>query len=463
MSRPDSRSLRQALADAGSLEGRFLLGGDRPIPLAAMLAGSATDGRHSDLTGRSVLLATSDQLTAALALVEFDGLARRIVICPPDLKSENLASIIRDAGVEAIVCSVAEIYRSLGIATIVEVTVPPRSAPPPVAPQFETEWLMLTSGTTGDPKIAVHTLGALTGAIKPTPAGAEPPVWATFYDIRRYGGLQIYLRAMLGTGSLVLSRPDEPVADHLRRLAACGVTHLTGTPTHWRRALLNSAATEIKPRYIRLSGEIADQAVLDALKAAYPGTPIGHAYASTEAGVGFEVTDGLEGFPASFLDGGLAEVEMKIVDGSLRLRSARMATGYAGRPDLALIGPGGFIDSGDMVERRGERCYFAGRRDGVINVGGLKVHPEEIEALINRHGEVRMSRVKSRKSPIIGAVVVADVVLADGLTPADKERIRAELLELCQRQLAAHKIPAVFTFKPGIEATPGGKLSRHNA
>ena len=63
-----------------------------------------------------------------------------------------------------------------------------------------------------------------------------------------------------------------------------------------------------------------------------------------------------------------------------------------------------------MVELRGDRYYFVGRRDGVINVGGLKVHPEEVEAVINRHPRVQMSLVRARKNPFTGAVVVADVV-----------------------------------------------------
>ena len=57
------------------------------------------------------------------------------------------------------------------------------------------------------------------------------------------------------------------------------------------------------------------------------------------------------------------------------------------------------------------RYYFAGREDGTINVGGLKVHPEEVEAVINRHPQVSMSLVRTKKSPITGAIVIADVVL----------------------------------------------------
>jgi len=124
------------------------------------------------------------------------------------------------------------------------------------------------------------------------------------------------------------------------------------------------------PGYVRLSGEIADQAVLDSLRRAFPASSIGHAYASTEAGVGFAVNDGLEGFPASMLRETRGGVEMKIEQGSLRIRSARTAYGYVGRDASALMDADGFIDTGDMVDLRDGRYYFVGRRGGIVNVGG---------------------------------------------------------------------------------------------
>jgi acyl-coenzyme A synthetase/AMP-(fatty) acid ligase len=456
MQPPRAEFLRQALAGAAPGDGHHLGG----LPVTAIRDGSCLADRPA-FAGRSVLVVTGDQLSAALALIELDGLARRLTLCPPDVRPEHLPSIVRDAEIDAIACSAPEDFASLGVDLVARCEVPPRTLAQPLEPPRKTEWLMLTSGTTGAPKIAIHTFEALTGAIKPVPPGTPAPIWATFYDIRRYGGLQIFLRAVLGHGSLVLSDPDEPVADHLDRIAAAGVTHISGTPTHWRRALMNSAATKIAPRYVRLSGEIADQAVLDALKAAYPDASIGHAFASTEAGVCFEVTDGLAGFPASFLNGGLPEVELKIQDGSLWARSRRTATSYAGRPDLHLKAPDGFVDTGDIIEVRNGRCYFAGRRGGIINVGGLKVHPEEVEEVINRHAGVHQSRVKSRRSPVIGAIVVADVVLK--AQAADPDRIKTEIMALCQDALATYKVPAIINIVDAIATTSGGKLSRQNA
>src|SRR5262249_20760411 len=160
---------------------------------------------------------------------------------------------------------------------------------------------------------------------------------------------------------------------------------ISWTLSHWRRALMSPAAHELSPRYVRLSGEIADQAILDHLQAVYPKAEVAHAFASTEAGVAFDVGDGLAGFPASLVEQRRAGVVMKVQEGSLRIRSGRTGLRYLGNASAPLSGEDGFVDTGDVVDLRGDRYYFVGRRDGIINVGGLKVHPEEVEGVINGH------------------------------------------------------------------------------
>jgi acyl-coenzyme A synthetase/AMP-(fatty) acid ligase len=118
-----------------------------------------------------------------------------------------------------------------------------------------------------------------------------------------------------------------------------------------------------------------------------------------------------------------------------------------------------------MVELQADRYYFRGRKGGIINVGGLKVYPEEVEAVLNADSRVRMSLVKGRRSPITGAVIVAEVVLADESVP-DLERtqdLKNDLLNACRRSLAAHKVPALLRFVPALELTEAGKLVRPGA
>ena len=466
MPQRDWGSLWSSLSAAGHLSERALWGADAGVTLGELVRGSSLGGRLEELRGRSVLVATGDQLAAGLALIELDGIARRLVLCPPDLPSEHVPFVTATAAVDALV-SDRDALEAGAPGARSFVTCSPRIAPadPERNGRYQTEWILLTSGTTGLPKMVVHTRSSLTGAITVGSTPATPIMWSTFYDIRRYGGLQIFLRALLGGGSLVLSSAQEPPGDFLIRAGAHGVTHISGTPSHWRRALMSPSAHRIAPRYVRLSGEIADQAILDHLRAFYPEATIAHAFASTEAGLAFDVGDGLAGFPASLIGQRRADVEMKVEDGSLRIRSARTAVRYLGNQDEPLTDRDGFVDTGDIVELRGDRYYFVGRRGGIVNVGGLKVHPEEVEAVINCHPKVRMSLVRSRKNPITGALVVADVVLRAEPDSANGRvlELEHEILQLCRQSLPRHKVPAAISFVPALAVAATGKLVRGHA
>jgi acyl-coenzyme A synthetase/AMP-(fatty) acid ligase len=464
MPHDEVRSLRDLIDDTADDCRRHLCGREAQVALGDLRHGSSLDTDLSKLHDRSILIATRDQLTAALALIELDGVARRLTLLPPDVPREHLATVVADAAIDTVLGD--DEMHDDGFGVALRVTC--RAQITPVArarlDRRPTEWVLFTSGTTGLPKMVAHSLAGLSGAIKRGNGSDSTVVWGTFYDIRRYGGLQILLRALHDGGSLVLSDAKEPVGDFLFRLGRHGVTHVSGTPSHWRRALMSPAARAMAPRYVRLSGEIADQAILDNLAALYAPARVGHAYASTEAGVGFDVNDGKEGFPAAMI-GAPGEVEMKVVDGTLRIRSPRTAFGYVGASAPALADPDGFVDTGDMLERIGDRYHFAGRKGGIINVGGLKVHPEEVEGVINRHPQVRMSLVHPRKSPITGAIVVAEVVLREEAADGADARIgalRGEILDLCRARLPQHKVPAMIRFVPALPVAASGKLERHH-
>ena len=458
-------SLWNALSAAGDLSGRLVFGAEGSIALSDLTAGSALYCRGDELSGRSVLIMTSSQFTTASALIELDGIARRIVLCPPDLPLEHLPYVIETAAVDAIVSDGRTLELDLGrpvyFSPCSQKIVPrdyDRDA------RYQTEWVLLTSGTTGRPKLVAHTLLTLAGAIETHQTPEKRVIWSTFYDIRRYGGLQIFLRAVLGGRSLVLSSAQESTGDFLVRVAAHGVTHISGTPSQWRRALMSPSARLINPEYVRLSGEIADQAILNHLQSFYPQARVAHAFASTEAGVAIEVNDGLAGFPVNAL-AQTPNVEMKIQDSTLWIRSARAASRYLGDHAPALKGEDGFVNTADMIELHDGRCHFVGRRDGVINIGGLKVYPEEVEAVINRHPQVEVSLVRTKKNPIMGSLVVADVVLKteQQSTSHNKRELQHDILLFCRDSLSSHKVPAAIYFVPSLTIAESGKMLRHNA
>ena len=450
------------MPDAATLRGLIALGGagareistrDHRLNLADFAAGSAFGAARRRFAGRSVVLAVGDMAKATAALIDLDGLARRILLCPPGFEAEKIASAAALVEVDGLAYDdeIAPPLR-LDLALPVRLPLAPREADD--APRLATEWVLPTSGTSGPPKLAVHTLQTLVGAIAPAPLQQ----WATFYDIRRYGGLQIFLRALSGQGSLRLASPAEPIESFLDRLGELAITHISGTPTHWRKAMLSGATGRISPQYARLSGEIADDGVLAGLAAAYPQARIEHAYASTEAGVVFSVADGRAGFPVDWLTRSGA-VELKLVDGALRVRSSRRALRLLGLGAPALTDADGFVDTGDMIALRDGRGYFVGRRNGVINVGGVKVHPEEVEAALNSLASVRAARVFARPSPITGAIVAAEIVLSDP-TAAGRE-LEREIIAAARQRLPAHMAPARIRFVADLPMTDAGKLRRN--
>ena len=103
MPQSNQGSLWSRSSAAGRLSERSLWGADGSVALGDLARGSSLGGRLEELAGRCVLVATTDQLTAALALIELDGVARRLVLCPPDLPREHVPFVMAAAAVDATV------------------------------------------------------------------------------------------------------------------------------------------------------------------------------------------------------------------------------------------------------------------------------------------------------------------------------------------------------------------------
>ena len=462
MPRNSPPTLRRAIAAAGGPSSRLAVGPGSSASWSQLAAGSVLNWRAAEFSGLTVVVAAMDQFAAAAAMIQLDGVVRRMVLYPPDLSREHLDFVVKIA--EADVVLTDHPFTAVVEAPIVFVESGNKldNSEMETEASLETEWILLTSGTTGRPKLVKHNLASLTADLEFGRAPGPPVVWSTFYDIRRYGGLHIFLDAVCSGASMVISSPDEPLGDFLPRAGELGVTNISGTPSHWRRALMSPWAGRIAPRYVRLSGEIADQAILNSLRSQYPHAQIGHTFASTEAGVAFSVKDELMGFPSRVLDH-TSGVEMKVVDTTLRVRSDRTASCYLGADNPVLKDAGGFVDTGDALELRNGRYYLVGRRDGIVNVGGFKVHPEEVEAVINRHPAVAMSLVKSKKNPITGALVIADVVIRSPLNNEDPNTLQRDILQFCRVELAPYKVPAIIHIVPNLDVSTAGKMVRRNA
>jgi acyl-CoA synthetase (AMP-forming)/AMP-acid ligase II len=251
---------------------------------------------------------------------------------------------------------------------------------------------------------------------------------------------------------LFCASSSDPVSSLAEALTA-GVTAVSSTPTFWRYAFLNldpDVVRKSKLETISLGGETVDQAILDELRAIFPSSSIRHIYASSEAGAAIVVTDGRAGFPASRLsqnDG--SSLQLKVEDGRLFVRSPFTTAAAAGNPDK-------WIDTGDLVEVRGDRVYFLGREGStMINVGGMKAFPSEIESHLMMHSNVSWAQVYARKAPFVGMLPAARVVLRE--PSSDPARDQAELISFLRGSLSEHAVPRFWDFITEIPVKPSLK------
>jgi len=423
-------------------------------------------GRLDGLRGRTVALALRPQLELARLMVALDGVAAALLLVPAEWPESVWAERFGAAGVEVVVsdrprsaglkvehCHAGELLRETA-GRVAETDPIFRSAT-----ARATRVILPTSGTTGAPKLVSHTWATLTRAIK---TGGESPCqrWGLLYELGRFAGLQVFLQALAARATLIFTDHLPDLEARLELLAALGCDALSATPTMWRKILMSPAGRRLPLRQITLGGEIADDLVLRALTDAFPHARVTHIYASTEAGVGFSVRDGRAGFPAAYLEDSPSGVELRVdASGRLWLRPPVRGQIYLGAEGPETVE--GWIDSGDLVERRGDRFYFLGRASGAINVGGDKVFPEEVERVILELPEIVLARVNARRNPIVGAVVEAAVV--PRATPGEvtgtvelARRVRAH----CAARLPRHKVPALVQVVTDLKAEGTGKLAR---
>lgn len=378
------------------------------------------------------------------ALVLLDGRVSDFVIIPAAADAAWIAGLRAAHGVDKVLDRVPDFAPAMHRSAF------SWSAEPVVAP-IESRWLLATSGTTGAPKLVPHTLAGLSRTVRPASANEPPPVWGLLFDPARFAGLQVVLQSLLGGGQLVCPDPRAPLGDRLAMLARHGTNHLSASPSLWRRILMAPEARMLALSQITLGGEIADQSLLGRLAAFFPDARVTHIYAATEVGVGFAVTDGLSGFPVQWLDRPPGAVSLRIIDGALWLRPpiAPLATDLACDAD-------GYFRTADMVRLEGDRVVFVGREGGSVNVGGVKVQPEEVENVLRQHPGVAECRVLPRASSLLGAILMAEVVPVIG----GAENLARDLRKWCRERLPREAHPATILLRTEIPTTDAGKLAR---
>lgn len=390
----------------------------------------------------SVFLATEDTANIIIALAACEEANVMLMLGPGSLDNAQIRQITSELGIAGM----------LGISDE-KLVAAPSGHSNPNRDRFEVA--LMTSGTSGNRKIARHDPANLMGRIRPSDARTR--AWLLTYTPTGFAGMQVILTA-LATCSRLVCPSDRQLATMIPFAAENGVTHASGTPTFWRAWLLASAGISNAPKLeqITIGGEAVDQNTLDRLAAAYPSARITHIYASTEAGSVFSVNDKKEGFPASWLSTGIGGVGLRMRDGILEIRTPRRMSRYMSHHDLPVI-DGGWLRTGDLVRIENDRILFAGRQDKIINVAGFKVFPEDIERTLLNVSGVADAYVYSKPNVITGNVLLADITVESACDPA---AVVAAAKAYVRGKLPRHQLPAIIRVVPQLQTAESGKKQR---
>lgn len=302
---------------------------------------------------------------------------------------------------------------------------------------------IFTSGTTGQPKKVVHCMQSLSRFVR-RGEKYESQVWAYAYNPTHIAGLQVFLQAFENK-NLIVNVFNCSRSYIYSSIDKYKVTHISATPTFYRLLLPFERSYPTVQR-ITLGGEKSENSLYDQLNRIFPLAKTNNIYASTEAG-SLLVAKG-EYFQIPIQMRGL----LKVVNDELLIHYSLL-----GKSDNFEM-DGDFYHSGDIVEwvdKENLVFKFVSRKNQLVNVGGYKVNPAEVEEAINNISGVRQSLVYGRINSVLGNVLCADIVLENG-TSMSEQQIRFILKD----NLQDFKIPRRIKFVDSLALTRTGKLKR---
>jgi acyl-coenzyme A synthetase/AMP-(fatty) acid ligase len=293
--------------------------------------------------------------------------------------------------------------------------------------------ILFSSGSSGPPKAALHDLEPLLEKFH-TPRPAMRTAGFLLFD--HIGGLNT-LWHVLSNGGLFACLPDRSG----EAVAAAIVRHrlevLPTSPT-FLNLLILSGALDRYPltslRVITYGTEPMPEATLLRIHEALPEVELRQTYGLSELGI---MRAKSENSASLLVKIGGPGYETRVVNGVLHIRARSAMRGYLNAPSPFDVD--GWFNTNDIVEVHGDYLRILGRASEVINVGGQKVHPSEVESVVLELAEVAQVVVSGQPNPILGQVVVAQVVPAIPVDPAElRSRVRAH----CRERLPAFKVPA---------------------
>ncbi|MBI4559139.1 MAG: long-chain fatty acid--CoA ligase [Candidatus Hydrogenedentes bacterium] len=292
--------------------------------------------------------------------------------------------------------------------------------------------VLFSSGSTGKSKGAVHDLSHLLKKFRTRRHNLRTLTFLLFDHI---GGLDTLFYS-LSNGSCVITVEDRSPDAVCRAVERFNVEVLPVTPTFLNLLILSESFQRFSLaslKYITYGTEVMPESTLKRCAELFPQVTLLQKYGTTEVGT---LRSKSKSSDSLWVKVGGEGYQTRVVDGILQIKAESAMVGYLNAPS-PFTEDGWFI-TGDAVEVDGEYLRFLGRKTEIINVGGEKVYPAEVESIVQSVPNVSEVTVYGEKNPLVGNIVCAKVTLQE---PEDPKQFAVRLKKFCRERLQSYKVP----------------------
>ncbi len=302
--------------------------------------------------------------------------------------------------------------------------------------------IIMSSGTTGKSKAIVHDFIPLLENIKPA---LRPVRVISFLLFDHIGGINTILNAFASGNCLIIPKERTPicVAEHIDEF---DVNVLITSPSFLTLMHLNGVFDKYKFNnlsQINYGSEVMAESLLKKLITKLPNTKLNQAYGLSELGVIKTQSINNSSTLIKIID---SNVKYRIRDSKLEIKSKSSMLGYLNLPS-PFTSDGWFMTK-DMVSIDDDGIRILGRESDIINVGGEKVYPSEVEDVLLELSEVDDVFVIAEENSILGNIVVANIKLKENV---DEVMFKKTAKGLCLKKLARYQLPHKYCFVKSIE------------
>ncbi|MGH8564789.1 MAG: ANL family adenylate-forming protein [Gammaproteobacteria bacterium] len=292
--------------------------------------------------------------------------------------------------------------------------------------------VLFSSGSTGIHKCALHDMTLL---LRKFAVPRHTYRTLVFLQLDHIGGINTLLYTLSNGGTAVVAHDRTPNAV-CRAIAEHKVQLLPTSPTFLNLLLLaeeylrhDLSCLEV----ITYGTEPMPASTLKRVAEAFPTVRLLQTYGLSELGI---LRSQSRSSDSLWVRVGGEGYETRVIEGRLWVRAESAMLGYLNAPSP--FDADGFFDTGDLVDVDGDWLRFRGRESDVINVGGNKVYPAEVEGTLLEMPNVADAVVTAERNPIMGQVVMATVRLAE---PENLDAFKARMRAFCAERLSAFKVP----------------------